>query len=828
MLQTSRFALRSDQTWETSFAGSAWRHATLATKPRMSGPGNSIAGGERTSAALAAIWPIWVGLGICSMVIWLAGRWWFGRTRTPGAIAGLSRREATVLLLIVAALWLALFGNNTRSLPTSVGFDASAHVDYIEYIQKHRALPLPNEGWEMYQPPLYYAISAALLSLFDLSVTDAAAGTVLRSLTMFLGIIHFTLVFLSLRLLFPGQSGRQLVGLLLAAFLPMQLYLSHYVTNETLAATLATAAIFLCLRLLRTESASVAGYAGLGFCLGAAMLTKTTGLLLVPFIIVAVAVRPAGQKSPLAVRLRNLGATLTVCFAACGWYYLWIWHHFGKPLIGNWDTASGFSWWQDNGYHTAADFTRFGRALVNPLYSAFAGFADGIYSTLWGDGLCGGIPSLNYPVPWNYDLMIAGYLLALLPTLMILTGAAVSLRHFIRKPSSEWFVLLGLSGTVVVAMVFMNLKVPSCAQAKAFYGLCALVPLCSFGAAGWEILTRGRKWLQFALGTMLLVWAMNSFASLWIRGGSASTHVYLGVMLDFDDRPEAARSEFIRAVGADPSNAQARQFLANSLDAAKQTDEALQEAGRAVELDPANPVCHRALSTILAGRGRLEEALAEARRAVELGPENLPALRLLSDYLFRLGRDEEAATAARNSLAVFPYDASLHYKLGQILARKNGPAAATNQYEYALMFKPDWVEARLTYGQALLSLGDAANGLRQFQETVWLAPHSLTALNRLAWLLATHPKAEVRNGPVAVELAEQTCAMTDRRDPVSLNTLAAGYAEAHRFPEAIGAAQEALALARMAGDESMVARAENLLKGFQSGQPFREDPRLPP
>ena len=202
-----------------------------------------------------------------------------------------------VPLLIIAALWVALFCNNTRSLPLNTGFDAPSHIDYIGYLQEHKTLPLPNEGFEMFQPPLYYAISAVTLSTLGLSVSDGVGGMVLRLLTACFALVHIMLVFLSLRLLFPGQLGRQLVGLALAAFLPMQLYLSHYVTNETLAATLATAAIFLCLRLLQAQSASVVGHAGLGFCLGAALLTKATGVLLVPFIVVAAAAAGCGAKT---------------------------------------------------------------------------------------------------------------------------------------------------------------------------------------------------------------------------------------------------------------------------------------------------------------------------------------------------------------------------------------------------------------------------------------------------------------------------------------------------------------------------------------------------
>ena len=81
VLVTDQLTLRSDQTWETSFAGSARRQAALATRPRMPGRGNPLAGGEETLAALAVVWPIWLGFGGLSMVIWSAGRWWFDRIR---------------------------------------------------------------------------------------------------------------------------------------------------------------------------------------------------------------------------------------------------------------------------------------------------------------------------------------------------------------------------------------------------------------------------------------------------------------------------------------------------------------------------------------------------------------------------------------------------------------------------------------------------------------------------------------------------------------------------------------------------------------------------
>src|SRR5207244_6087389 len=175
------------------------------------------------------------------------------------------------------------------------------------------------------------------------------------------------------------------------------------------------------------------------------------------------------------------------------------------------------------GYHTATDYLRFGRSLAHPLFSGFAGFADGIYSTLWGDALCGGASSLSFA--WNRQPMVAGYLWAVIPTVLILVGVVAAIVWFIRKPSGQLFVLLGFWVGLVLGLIFMTLKVPSYAQAKAFYGLSALMPLCFFGALGWETLTRARVWLRFILGAPALVWAMNSLATYWIVP-SVSQHLY--------------------------------------------------------------------------------------------------------------------------------------------------------------------------------------------------------------------------------------------------------------------------------------------------------------
>ena len=79
-----------------------------------------------------------------------------------------------------------------------------------------------------------------------------------------------------------------LVGLLLAAFLPMHLYLMHYVTNELLTATLATLTIYLGLRLIKSKTPRAGQFIFVGLAIGATMLTKATGVLLFPILIAAI------------------------------------------------------------------------------------------------------------------------------------------------------------------------------------------------------------------------------------------------------------------------------------------------------------------------------------------------------------------------------------------------------------------------------------------------------------------------------------------------------------------------------------------------------------
>ena len=701
-LDADKSNVRSNGSWQASIAGSSWRNCALVSVPRKPGAGNLLAGGEQVSETLPKVWRAWIFFGILAAGITFAVNRWIKDD------VDLSRGKLFALVGICVLAWVALFWNNAKMLPFYSGYDEQDHVAYIKYIQDHGALPLPNQGYEMFQPPLFYAVSAGALSIFRLTTSDAGSVAVLRGLTMLFGIADFVFVFLSLRLLFPRRALAQCIGLITAAFLPMQLYLSHYVTNEVFAATLATMSIYLALRVLILERVSVWHLLALGVCVGAAMLAKATTLLLLPPLFSAMLIKLLQQRAPIFDWLRTFGITIAAILITCGWHYLRVWRHFGSPIVGNWDPVLGFPWWQDPGVHTAADYFRFGQALIAPMFSGFNGFADGIYSTLWGDSLGGGLSGVLSRTPWNYSLMISGYWLAIVPTLLVILGVVIAFVRFARRNSAEWFLLLGVSGAIAVAVIFMTLKVVSYAQVKAFYGLSALVPFCAFAVVGWQALIARARTLRFTMAALLIFVAVNSFASVWIRR-STEQNIYLAIRSTSESQSEVAISEARAAVKSDPSNVSASFILAAVLDEAGDSNNSITECERCLQLDPANSDCHFQLGISAEKQGDLTRAMNEARRALELKPEDPRAYDLVFTIARKLHRADEALNVGRDALTVSPFDADLHYRIGLAAGELGDFKTASQQFAYALLLDPKKPEHEQKLRVALSLLGSAAD-----------------------------------------------------------------------------------------------------------------------
>jgi tetratricopeptide (TPR) repeat protein len=115
-----------------------------------------------------------------------------------------------------------------------------------------------------------------------------------------------------------------------------------------------------------------------------------------------------------------------------------------------------------------------------------------------------------------------------------------------------------------------------------------------------------------------------------------------------------------------------------------------------------------------------------------------------------------------------------------------------------------------------------------YRKAIELDTNIVMALNNLAWILATAPDPNLRNGKEAVPLAEHACERTHYQQAFLIGTLAAAYAEAGRFPDAIAAAQKAHDVALAHGQKEIAESNARLMQLYKSGQPFHAGANLPP
>ena len=244
--------------------------------------------------------------------------------------------------------------------------------------------------------------------------------------------------------------------------------------------------------------------------------------------------------------------------------------------------------------------------------------------------------------------------------------------------------------------------------------------------------------------------------------------------------------------------------------------------GRARDLDPKNPQVHLALGRLCFMVGQREEAQRFFEKAIELDPRSDEAYFQLGVILRREGNLKEAEKMFLRSLDFHPDNPNVYNNLGVTLLEQQRFQEAAEALNKALEIYPEHINARYNLGLALWSLGKIEPAVQEYRNVLSIKPDWATAANSLAWILATDKRVEIRNGTEAILWAQVACQGAGRENPEYLDTLAAAYAEAGRFEEAIRTARESLTLARSTGDTDLAEELEKRLQLYEAKKPFTE------
>jgi tetratricopeptide (TPR) repeat protein len=194
--------------------------------------------------------------------------------------------------------------------------------------------------------------------------------------------------------------------------------------------------------------------------------------------------------------------------------------------------------------------------------------------------------------------------------------------------------------------------------------------------------------------------------------------------------------------------------------------------------------------------------------------------------LMREQRLEEASNLLKQGLAAPIEDTNLKFEMTQAFAdtllHLGNLDEGISQLRNAAGLQPENAQPHFLLGNVFYEQNLVSNAIAEYREALRLQPNLTEALNDLAWIRATSPDQQFRDGSEAVRLAERACQISHYKEPLYVGTLATAYAEKGRFADAIATATQARELARLAGRKDLMEKDEHLLNLFTAHQPYRQ------
>ena len=109
-----------------------------------------------------------------------------------------------------------------------------------------------------------------------------------------------------------------------------------------------------------------------------------------------------------------------------------------------------------------------------------------------------------------------------------------------------------------------------------------------------------------------------------------------------------------------------------------------------------------------------------------------------------------------------------------------------------------------------------------FRSVLELAPDYSSALNNLAWILATHPDDQLRDAAESLRLATKLVDLDGGKKAEYLDTLAVAQAASGQFEEAAATARRGVSLAQTEGQNELASQIQNKIALYARGEAFRD------
>lgn len=246
-----------------------------------------------------------------------------------------------------------------------------------------------------------------------------------------------------------------------------------------------------------------------------------------------------------------------------------------------------------------------------------------------------------------------------------------------------------------------------------------------------------------------------------------------------------AVAAYSRALESDPNNERIYACQGLAYDSMREYDRAIADYTHAIMLDSSDEHARVNRGKAYADEGNLKQAMEDSTQALLLDPKDTQACFNRGDFYLTLGQYDKAIADFSEAIRIDSRDGAAYFNRGWAYDAK----------------------------------GDFAKAIADYTAAMQIDPKNASAYHSLAWDFATSPQTDIRNGKLAIEYANRACELSGWNDDSTLDTLAAAYAEAGDFKNAVK--WESASLESPKKNPNEVAERKKRLNLYDAHQPYR-------
>lgn len=256
--------------------------------------------------------------------------------------------------------------------------------------------------------------------------------------------------------------------------------------------------------------------------------------------------------------------------------------------------------------------------------------------------------------------------------------------------------------------------------------------------------------------------------------------------------------------------------------------QAMLDFSKAIELNASDPWPYAYRGKDYSLQHDLDHALADYDRAIRLSikkQNGADAYVAALEFRSSLYVQKEEWSNALEDLSQLTRskhgDFRIYNNRAYVLDHLGRYTEAISNLNIGLKLNPTNMTAYARLGICRSHQGYYKKAIAAYAAALKMQPDNPLVLNNFAWLLATCPEAEYRNGKEAVAKASKSCELSGWKEWHPVGTLAASYAEIGDFENAVKYQQQTLTMEGLTDKERDDANEE--LKLYEARKPYREE-----